>query len=422
MIRSCEDKLVQTVDTLADDIIDFSSRLVAEPSILGNEHSVLRVTEDEFVHLGYAPQKISINPQELSQRPGFAPVPWDYDGRYNVVAVRPANGKGGKSALFNGHLDVVSPEPLNHWSRDPFVPHIENGWLYGRGSGDMKSGVAAMTYALKSIDEAGFGLAAPVTLETVIDEECSGNGAFACRAQGIEAAAALIPEPFGPTILTAQVGVCWFKVSLVGSPSHALRTQSGVNAIEKCFVLIVALRELEAQLNSRPHPAYLGTQHPVNLNIGVISGGDWPSTVPAAAEVKCRIAFLPGTSFTEIKSLIEQTISAAAVKDEWLLNHPPRVEFFGFRSEGHDVDANLPAFKLLSDCQQTLTGEVAVRFAATCTTDLRSFIHFSNAQATCFGPVAENIHAADERVNIASVIHTAKVYALFLARWCKLLE
>jgi acetylornithine deacetylase len=422
MLESREDKLMQTVEALADDIIDFSTRLVAEPSTLGNEISVLRVTEKEFSRLGYASQKIVIDPQELSKKPGFAPVPWDYEGRYNVVAIRPANGEGGKSALFNGHLDVVSPEPLNQWSRDPFAPHIEDGWLYGRGSGDMKAGVAAMTYAVKAIDEAGFGLAAPVTLETVIEEECSGNGAFACRAQGIEAAAVLIPEPFGPTILTAQVGVCWFKVSLTGASAHALSTQTGVNAIEKCFTLIVALRELEAQLNSQSHPAFADTPHPLNLNVGVISGGDWPSTVPANAELKCRLAFLPGTPFSVIKTLVEQTIAAAAAKDEWLSRHPPSVEFFGFRSEGHQVDIDLPALKLLSDCQQALCGEPAVQYKAKGTTDLRSFIQFSKAQATCFGPVAENIHAGDERVNIASVIHTAKAYALFLSRWCKLLE
>ena len=422
MIDSREGKLLQTVEELSDDIIDFSSRLIAEPSILGNEHSVLRVAETEFRHLGYNPKKIFIDPQELSKKPEFAPVPWDYDGRYNIVSVRPADGEGGKSALFNGHLDVVSPEPLNQWSRDPFTPHIENGWLYGRGSGDMKSGVAAMTYAVKAIDKAGFGLDAPVTLETVIEEECSGNGALACRVQGIDADAVLIPEPFGPTILTAQVGVCWFKVSLAGIPSHVLSTQSGVNAIEKSFVLIAALRKLEVQLNSHSHPAYVDIPHPINLNVGGISGGDWPSTVPADAEVKCRLAFFPGTSFTEIQSLIKQTIFAAADKDDWLSRNPPIVEFYGFRSEGHQVDADLPAFKLLSGCQQDLTGKAALQFISTCTTDLRSFIQFSKAQATCFGPVAENIHASDERVNLASVIHTAKIYALFLSRWCKLVE
>jgi len=69
-----------------------------------------------------------------------------------------------------------------------------------------------------------------------------------------------------------------------------------------------------------------------------------------------------------------------------------------------------------------LTGEEAEEYIATCTTDLRAFIHFGQGQATCFGPVAENIHAANERVNIDSVMHVVRTYALFLARWCGLVE
>jgi acetylornithine deacetylase len=118
-----------------------------------------------------------------------------------VVAVRPADGEGGRSALFNGHVDVVTPEPLDFWDHGPFDPIIRGGRLFGRGAGDMKSGVAAMIYAAYAIGQAGFGLAGPVTLEAVIEEECSGNGAFACLKAGYDAEAVLIPEPFGPNDL-----------------------------------------------------------------------------------------------------------------------------------------------------------------------------------------------------------------------------
>ena len=117
-----------------------------------------------------------------------------------------------------------------------------------------------------------------------------------------------------------------------------------------------------------------------------------------------------------------ETIARAAAGDPWLKENPPIVEFYGFRSEGHAVNRDLPAFNLLGDCHQALSGQPAGEYIATCTTDLRSFVHFGRGQATCFGPVAENIHASNERVDIDSVIHTAKVYALFLARWCGLAE
>lgn len=415
-----EEKLVTAVDSLSTDILDFVSRLVAQDSTLGNEGAALQVMEDELCRLGQIPTQITIEPETLSMHPGFAPVPWTYDGRYNVVATRPADGVGGKSALFNGHLDVVSPEPLELWTQDPFDPIEKDGWLYGRGAGDMKAGVAAMTYAVKAIEVAGMGLNAPVTIETVIEEECTGNGALACLLAGYDADAVLIPEPFGPTILASQVGVCWFKVSLLGKSNHALETKAGVNSIEMCYPIFHALRELEKDLNRRKHEAFQYIDHPINLNIGVIKGGEWPSSVPAKTEFDCRLAFFPGTTYQEIQERIRGVIKQAAKADPWLRRVPPKVTFYGFRSEGHSIPADLPGFKVLANCHQDLSGKTTKQFVSTATTDLRTFVQFGKGQATCFGPVAENIHAADERVNIASIVHTAKVYTLFMARWCGL--
>ncbi len=397
-------------------------RLVAKPSTLGNEAGVLREMEKELDQLDFNPTKIPIDPAALKDHPGFAPVPWNYENRYNVIGTRPANTDGGKSALFNGHLDVVSPEPLERWTRDPFDPLEMDGWLYGRGAGDMKAGVAAMTYAVRAVDTAGFGLAAPVTIEGVIEEECSGNGALACLAAGLDAEAVLIPEPFGPTILTAQIGVAWFKVTLTGVPKHVLDTHGGVNAIEKCFPLIAALRRLEATLNRSEHPAFKGIENPANLNIGIIKSGDWPSTVPAKAEFHCRMGFFPETPYEDIRRDIVRAVSEAAAEDPWLASHPPAVEFYGFRSEGHSLDPGMQAFRQLDGCHRSLTGSPAENFISTATTDLRAFVQFGRGQATCFGPVAENIHAENERVWIDSIVHTARVYALFLARWCSLVE
>jgi acetylornithine deacetylase len=415
-----ESRLVDRVEALRPEMIRFARELVAQPSTLGNEAGALEVMAAELDALGFAPKRIPIDPDSLAQHPGFAPVPWSYKGRYNILGLRPADQEGGRSALFNGHLDVVSPEPADRWERNPFEPYEKDGWLYGRGAGDMKAGIAAMTYAVKAVGEAGFGLKAPVFIEAVIEEECSGNGALACLRAGIDADAVLIPEPFGPTILTAQVGVAWFKVTLGGVPVHVLDARGGVNAIEKCFPLFEALRTLEQDLNRRVHPAFAAVPHPANLNIGIIKGGDWPSTVPAFAEFHCRIGFTPAVACSDVQENVRKAIAAAAAADPWLSQHPPRVDFYGFRSEGHQVSPDLPAFRTLGGCHRDLSGADPAIFLSTATTDLRAFVHFGRGQATCFGPVAENIHAENERVRIDSVLHTAKVYALFLARWCGL--
>jgi acetylornithine deacetylase len=418
-----EKQIIAAVDGFADDIVDFTCRLVGQASTLGNEAGAMAVFRDRLRELGFSPVDVPMNTSHLASHPGFAPVSWPFEEKVNVVAVCPAEGQGGQSLLLNGHLDVVSAEPLDLWDSDPFFPHIEDGWLYGRGAGDMKSGVAAMVFAIYAIQRAGFGLGAPVTLEAVVEEECSGNGALACLAAGYDADAVLIPEPFGPTVLTDQVGVLWFKVNVHGSPRHVLEAQAGTNAIEKSYLLISALRRLEAELNREDIPeAYRGMAHPLNLNIGIIKGGDWPSTVAAAAEFHCRLSYFPGTGYDTICRRIRDTLAEAAKQDDWLSKNPPEVIFYGFRSDGHSIDRSLPAMELLSGCHQTISGQPAASYISTCTTDLRAFHFFGHGQATCFGPVAERIHGANERVDVQSVMHVARTYALFAARWCQIVE
>jgi acetylornithine deacetylase len=415
--------LLKILEGLRDEMLDFTLRLVAQESTLGKEKGALDLMEGQLRRIGYDPVQVPIDRDSLSAHSGYAPVPWDFENRYNIVAVRSPNADGGRSLVLNGHLDVVHPGVLDQWDSDPFQPKVKEGRIYGRGAGDMKAGVAAMTYALSAIDRAGFGLKAPVTIEAVIEEECSGNGALACVNAGFTGEAVLIPEPFGPTILTHQLGVVWFKISVQGAAKHVLEAGAGINAIEKCFSLISALRGLESELNSEKRPqAYLAIGHPIHLNIGLISGGHWPSSVPSTAEFHCRLAYFPGTSFQMICDRITHTVNAAARSDPWLSEWPPVIEYYGFRSDGHSVSRDLPALKMLNDCHRAITGTDAAEYVATCTTDLRAFHFFGNAQATCYGPEATNIHGANESVSIESLVHVARIYALFISQWCGLTE
>jgi len=144
--------------------------------------------------------------------------------------------------------------------------------------------------------------------------------------------------------------------------------------------------------------------------------------VPAEACFYARLSFFPGVTYSEVCSWIEKTIKQAAASDDWLRQNQPVVEFYGFRSEGHSLPRDMPAFTVLDSCHESLTGKTPETYISTCTTDLRAFHYFGKGQPTCFGPVAENIHGTDERVNLESVMHVARTYALFLARWCLLSE
>lgn len=416
--KDISEKIIKQVETLADDIVDFTSALVTCPSVLGNEEGVMSLYRDHIKKLGFSPVTVPFDMDRLSKHHGFAPVPWSYEDRFNVVAETGPECSGGRSLLFNGHLDVVNPGPADKWDGDPFQPYAKDGRLYGRGAGDMKSGVAAMTYAVHALKKAGIELCAPVTLEAVIEEECCGNGAIACIDAGYTADAVLIPEPFGAQIYAAQLGVMWFRIDISGTPAHVLSTSSGSNALDIGYEVIQALRKLEAQLNSEPAPdEYKDKEHPINLNVGIMSGGDWPSTVPADAELHCRISYYPGETFENMQKRIEATLADAAERYGWEKGSVS-VTYYGFRSDGHIADMNWPVIQTLSGVHESLMGAKPEKYISTCTTDLRAFHHYSEARGTCYGPVAENIHGFNECVEIESIIHTAKAYALFAAEWC----
>jgi acetylornithine deacetylase len=421
-MNAIEKRLIEAVDQSKDDILELTCGLVAEASTLSNEKSVLQVMEKELTRLSFDPHRVPIDPVKLKSHPGFAKVNWSYEDRYNLVATRAADANGGRSALLNGHLDVVSEQPAELWKTDPYKPTVKDGWMYGRGAGDMKSGIAAMVYAVKAIDSADLGLKAPVILETVIEEECGGNGTLACLDAGYDADAVLIPEPFGMKIMRSELGILWFKVTLSGVPRHVAEAQAGVNAIEKCFPVIAALRDLEEEMNVKIHPAYKDVNHPINFNVGIIKGGDWPSTVAATAEFHCRLSFFPGQTYEQTCRRIRDVIAQSAQSDPWLSENPPEVEFYGFRTEGHSIDDDPPMFQTIADCHRELTGAQIEDVHTTAASDVRVFHHFGRSEGTCYGPVAESIHGANERVLIESIMGTARLYALFLSRWCGIVE
>ena len=127
------------------------------------------------------------------------------------------------------------------WSSPPFVARRDGDWLYGRGAGDMKAGLAAIVGAVRGLRRLGLEPLAPVELQCVVEEECTGNGAFQCVLAGRPADAVIVTEPTSLTIQTSQVGVLWFQVVVRGRPAHAGDAPIGLNAIEASFPVISAL-------------------------------------------------------------------------------------------------------------------------------------------------------------------------------------
>jgi acetylornithine deacetylase len=392
--------------------------LVREPSVLGREAGVQRLMHGGMRELGLQTQQVAIDVGALAQLPGFSPPEWGYRERPNIVGVRRGAG-GGRSLVLQGHVDVVSPEPLGHWTRDPWGAEIVGERLYGRGACDMKAGVGAMLFAARAIQHAGIQLQGDLTLQSVIEEECTGNGALACLAAGFGAEGCLIPEPFYRQALVAQVGVIWLRVVVRGQAAHVKGANAAVNAIEKGYLVIQALRALEAQLNARGHPAFADHPWPINLNPGIIRAGDWASTVPAECELTLRLGFFPDTTARATMARVRAHLAEALGDDPWLAANPPELTFFGFQAEGYAVDpATHPVIGELQATHQALIGAPLTPLASTATTDARFFEKHYGIPATCYGPQGANIHGIDEYVELPSVLEVTRVITAFVLRWC----
>ena len=400
--------------------VEFLRGMVRRPSTLGNEALVQGFIAEELADMGLEADVWQIDHAEIAALPGYSPVEWSFDGRPNVATTWKSSSGGGRSLILNGHIDVVPSTPEHHWTHDPWGGDVVDGRMYGRGAADMKSGVAAMIYAVRALRDAGVELSGDVSLETVIEEECTGNGTLAARARGYEADAAIIPEPLGQTALEAQVGVMWARVTVRGKGAHAERASESINAILKAYPLMSAVKELEERVNNPEEriPQFQGSPHPLNYNIGIVQGGDWTSSVPEECTFEVRISAYPGEDLGEVQSRFKAHLAEAASRDPWLSENPPAVSFYAFRAEGCIVDRNEPIFSALQEHHRSVMEKDLEFFSFTGTTDIRFFNLYRGTPATCYGPVGANLHAPDEWVDLESVKDVTKVLALTVMGWC----
>lgn len=320
---------------------------------------------------------------------------------------------------------MVPAGPSDMWSDPPFDPVIRDGWMYGRGAGDMKSGTVAALFALDALKQAGFEPVATVHFQSVIEEESTGLGALSTLQRGYRADVAVLPEPSDFTINRAQVGALWFRLQVRGRPVHVAVAQDGSNAILAGYDLIRALQTLEADWNARAakDTVYQDVPHPLNLNAGKIKGGDWASSVPAWCDIDMRMGVLPGQNLAEAKAQIEACIAAACRDHPFLSNNPAEVIWNGFQAEGYVIGPEAdPALSVMQDAYATVFGPAASlqERKMTALTDTRFYGLYYDIPAFSIGPKAENIHGFDERVELASVRDLTVVLALFIAGWCGL--
>jgi acetylornithine deacetylase len=389
------------------DTVTFLQELVRVPSILGNEEPAQQLVESRLRDLGFDVSSIEPSAEQLASHPDSGIPLVSYEGRRSLVGT--LAGGSGRSLLLNGHVDVVSEAPAERWSKPPFGADVEGGRLYGRGACDMKGGVAAMLLGVEAALAAG-PLPGPVVYQSVIEEECGGNGALAACLEGPSADGVVIAEPTNGGFDVVAVGVIWARLTFEANARHASNADEGSNPIETAFAAVEALHELEAELNADPEPEFAGVEGPYLLNVGALHAGDWPSMTPGKAELDVRLGLPIRMEPSEGQDRLIQAVRRVAPE--------AGVEFRGFRARGYAFDERSPLVALLCDCHEAVHGRPPKPEPSRATTDLRFFTPpLGPGQAVCYGPSGDGLHGVDEWVDLESIADVATVLALLLHRW-----
>ncbi|MCC7548225.1 MAG: ArgE/DapE family deacylase [Burkholderiales bacterium] len=415
-----ENELLAAVDDAREELTALLATLVRFPSLLGQEAPAQDFLDGLFQGMGLRTLRIPVRPEELAHLPGYSPAVGRWERHDNVVATHRPRTASGRSLILNGHIDVVPVGAEDLWSAPPFEPTIDGDRMYGRGAGDMKAGIAAYITAFRALQRLGYCPAAPVFMQSVVEEECTGNGALACLHHGFRADAAIIPEPFDHTILCAQVGVMWITLEVEGRPAHVLDTAKGINAIEAGFALFQGLRQMVARWNepASRHAQFAHVHDPIKINLGRIEGGEWTSSVPTRCTLQIRIGSYPGVSAAATREAVDACLRETTCTDPSLQGVHYQVRYAGFQSEGYVADRAHPMMGTLAASHQCVLGTQPQWYASTATTDARVFALYGSIPATCYGPTSSHIHGIDEWVSLSSTVQVAKVLALFMTRWC----
>jgi acetylornithine deacetylase len=325
-------------------------------------------------------------------------------GRPNVVArLGPADTP---ALMLNGHLDVVGVDGMTH---EPFAAEVRGNRIYGRGSADMKGGLAAVCAA--ALEGVGSGAKRQILVTAVVDEEYESLGMRALLASGVSADAAIITEPTKLAICPAHRGFAWFDVSFRGRAAHGSRYDIGVDAITHAGLLLAELEQLERTRDSGPRHPLLGRG---SLHASKIHGGVGMSTYPEACDLAIERRTLPGES-TE-KAMAEIVDACARVK----------ARHAHFDAKGPLTTAQLPCevppeAPIVRRLRRALEREnVPIGIEGFSAWTDAALLNEAGIPAICFGPGDISMaHAAEEFVPVEEIGLATRVLTRVVREWCE---
>lgn len=367
----------------------------------------------------------------LAGRP-LVPPGLDFAGRPQLIARLPGAG-GGRALVLNGHIDVVPAPAADGWTSPPFAPEVRDGLLFGRGSCDMKGGIAAMTVAAEVL--AGVGkLAGDLVVATNTDEESSGAGGTALVERGLRADAAIVTEPTGLEVWTCCRGSSYATVTVEGRAGHTevpqppWRDGGAVNAIEKAVVVIDAIRALRERWAADPALTHPTLSRPDAL-VTVVRAGDWAVTIPGSCSLVLGALFLPVQAATDgfagdVEREVETWVTrVCAERDDWLAAHPPRFRWEPQAVMPYEIATDEPIVGATESALRAL-GVEPRRSGLDSWFDAATLTVLGGIPAIGLGPGGLGrdgvpvAHTVDEHVPVDDLVRTAQALAVAALRFC----
>jgi acetylornithine deacetylase len=381
------------------------SRLVRVPSVTGDERAAAMEVVAIARDLGLAAELVEL---DLDAARAAAGYPGEEAPRSElvgaIVTLRGADPAAPRLCL-NGHLDVVRPgtEP---WRRDPWSGAIAGGAVHGRGTADMKGGVAAALHALAALHGADERPPGDVVLQAVPSEEDGGVGTFAALARDDRFAACLIPEPTELRIVCAHGGALTFTGIVRGRSAHAALRREGVSAIDRYLPIHAALDAHERAVNARPrHPLLADHPLPYPVLVGRLEAGRWSSQVPEELRFEGRLGVPVGEPLDAARAGLERAVAAAA--DD--AGPPVEIAWTGGQFGSGETDVGDPWVRVVQEAGAAELGAPPPLTGVSYGTDMRLFCD-RGIPCVLFGPRGIRLaHAADEHVAIADLAAVARV-------------
>ena len=321
--------------------------------------------------------------------------------RPNVIGVLEGQ-QPGPSLMYCGHIDTVGVEGM----RAPFAPDIRDGRLYGRGSQDMKGGVAAMIDAARVARERGF-LRGRLILAAVVDEEFASIGADEL-VRDWRADAAVVTEPTDLQIGVGHKGFAWFEVETAGRAAHGSRPADGRDAIVRMGRVLQRLEQLDRTLQSRAAHPIMGT---ASLHASTIAGGHEWSIYPDRCVLHVERRTVSGESAAAAEQELHVILEALRHED---------VQFDGsaklvFHRSPYETPTNHPLTAMIAELAAA-HGARSNLVGMSFWTDA-AILGDAGIPSVLFGPGGAGLHSVEEYVNVADVLTCRDVLADLAVAW-----